>query len=321
MPCKGWALLTGCLWKELQGWGCSHTAGQGLFMSRRTAWAKLSCCVLLTLCTGSRRWWVTLTWNWCSSCSANHGCSATQSLNKLRYKLLGVVHVICMYHSQFVSWRPGGLWHDWRWRISPLPCETLVLAWNYFFSISILSKTSHYIPILCIILLANKWQLLAPVSYLRSSTHVHNRDLFFQRQWSLISTLSPLVLSCFTLVRIPDTVNGKTEIKYMRPRIRLQTKFKTSTELEAGSWVFVECLCFSDPREPKTSTQAAVPKPAPVSCCWWWAAALSADTSVFTKSPFPWHCFCLSNRSPVLPFSPKTDILTPPRWRLMAFQG
>lgn len=106
MPCKGWALLTGCLWKELQGWGCSHTAGQWLFMSRRTAWAKLSWCVLLMLCTGSRCWWVTLTWNWCCSCSANHGCRATQSLNKLgylRYKWLGVVHMYVPFPICFLE--------------------------------------------------------------------------------------------------------------------------------------------------------------------------------------------------------------------------
>ena len=62
---------------------------------------------------------------------ANHGCRATQSLNKLgylRYKWFGVVHVVCMYHSQFVSQRPGGLQLAWRWRTSPLPCETLVYA-------------------------------------------------------------------------------------------------------------------------------------------------------------------------------------------------
>jgi len=69
--------------------------------------------------------------------------------------------------------------------------------------------------------------------------------------------------------------------------------------------VFVECLCFFDPGESESSTQVPVPKPAPV--LWWWggAAALSTDTSVFTKSPFPWCCFCLSNSSPVLPFPPK----------------
>jgi len=71
------------------------------------------------------------------------------------------------------------------------------------FSISIFSKTRPYIPVLCAILLANKRQLLAPICLQVRGTRVHHHDLFFQRQWSLNSTLSPLVIPCFTLTRPP----------------------------------------------------------------------------------------------------------------------
>lgn len=106
----------------------------------------------------------------------------------------------------------------------------------------------------------------------------------------------------------------------MSPGIRLQNKLKTSTELESSSWEFVECPCFSDPREPKTSTQVAVPKLAPVSYRWWWfAAALSTDTSVFTKSPLPWHCFALVTVPLSCPFPQNRDPNSASVTHLVAF--
>lgn len=77
----------------------------------------------------------------------------TQNLNQLRYlrdKLLTVVHMVGMYHSFSRDMEQ----HGWRWRTSPLQCETWVHSQNYSFSISVLNKASPYI--LCTILLGNK---------------------------------------------------------------------------------------------------------------------------------------------------------------------